>query len=85
LKESEGTIPKTACQQSCPAQAIMFGDISDPDSTVSKLKTLPQNYLLLGDLLTKPRTSYLARIRNPNPKMPDYHAPYSTEEYETKI
>jgi MoCo/4Fe-4S cofactor protein with predicted Tat translocation signal len=84
LKESEGTIPKTACQQACPAQAIVFGDISDPDSTVSKWKTLPQNYLLLGDLLTKPRTSYLARIRNPNPAMPDYHAPYSTEEYETR-
>ncbi len=84
LKESEGTIPKTACQQACPAGAIVFGDISDPDSSVSKLKTLPQNYLLLGDLLTKPRTSYLARIRNPNPKMPDYHAPFSTEEYETR-
>jgi molybdopterin-containing oxidoreductase family iron-sulfur binding subunit len=84
LKESEGTIPKTACQQACPAQAIMFGDVSDPDSTVSKQKTLPQNYLLLGDLLTKPRTSYLARIRNPNPKMPDYHEPFSTEEYDER-
>jgi MoCo/4Fe-4S cofactor protein with predicted Tat translocation signal len=84
LKESEGTIPKTACQQACPAGAIVFGDISDPDSTVSKWKTLPQNYLLLGDLLTKPRTSYLARIRNPNPAMPDFHAPYSTEEYEIR-
>ncbi|HEX3890090.1 MAG TPA: 4Fe-4S dicluster domain-containing protein, partial [Verrucomicrobiae bacterium] len=84
LKESEGTIPKTACQQACPAQAIMFGDVSDLDSTVSKLKTQPQNYALLGDLLTKPRTSYLARIRNPNPAMPDYHAPFSTEEYEER-
>ncbi|HEX3889952.1 MAG TPA: TAT-variant-translocated molybdopterin oxidoreductase [Verrucomicrobiae bacterium] len=84
LKESEGTIPKTACQQACPAGAIVFGDITDADSTVSKWKTQPQNYLLLGDLLTKPRTSYLARIRNPNPKMPDYHAPFSTEEYETR-
>jgi molybdopterin-containing oxidoreductase family iron-sulfur binding subunit len=84
LKESEGTIPKTACQQACPAGAIMFGDVSDPNSTVSKLKTQPQNYALLGDLLTKPRTSYLARIRNPNPKMPDYHAPFSTEEYEKR-
>jgi MoCo/4Fe-4S cofactor protein with predicted Tat translocation signal len=84
LKESEGTVPKTACQQACPAGAIVFGDISDPDSTVSKWKTLPQNYLLLGDLLTKPRTSYLSRIRNPNPAMPDFHAPYSTEEYEVR-
>ena len=82
LKESEGTIPKTACQQACPAQAIAFGDISDPDSTVSQWKGYGRNYAVLGDLLTKPRTTYLARIRNPNPAMPDFHAPYSTEEYE---
>jgi molybdopterin-containing oxidoreductase family iron-sulfur binding subunit len=43
---------------------------------------LPLNYSVLGDLLTKPRTTYLARIRNPNPAMPDYHEPYSSEEYE---
>jgi molybdopterin-containing oxidoreductase family iron-sulfur binding subunit len=84
LKEAEGTIPKTACQQACPAQAIVFGDISDPDSSVTKWKSYDRNYAVLGDLLTKPRTTYLARIRNPNPAMPDYHAPYSSEEYEKR-
>ncbi len=82
LSEAAGTVPKTACQQACPAGAITFGDVSDPDSSVSKLKLLPQNYSVLADLLTKPRTTYLARIRNPNPHMPDYHDPFSTEEYE---
>ncbi|HEY4416592.1 MAG TPA: TAT-variant-translocated molybdopterin oxidoreductase [Verrucomicrobiae bacterium] len=82
LTEAAGTVPKTACQQACPAGAIVFGDISDAASTVSTLKKLPHNYSVLGDLLTKPRTTYLARIRNPNPAMPDYHVPFSTEEYE---
>jgi molybdopterin-containing oxidoreductase family iron-sulfur binding subunit len=59
----------TACQAACPTQAITFGDISDPLSHVAQLRNEPHNYSLLGELLTKPRTTYLARVRNPNPKI----------------
>jgi molybdopterin-containing oxidoreductase family iron-sulfur binding subunit len=59
----------TACQQACPAQAIIFGNINDPGSRVSKLKAEPRSYGLLADLNTRPRTSYLARVKNPNPEI----------------
>jgi molybdopterin-containing oxidoreductase family iron-sulfur binding subunit len=61
----------TACAQVCPTEAIVFGDIKDPDSRVSKMKQQDRNYRLLDYLNVSARTSYLARIRNPNPKMPD--------------
>ncbi len=61
---------QAACQQACPAEAIVFGDLKDPKSHVAQLRTLPQNYHLLEYLNLQTRTAYLARIRNPNPKMP---------------
>jgi MoCo/4Fe-4S cofactor protein with predicted Tat translocation signal len=61
----------TACAQACPTGAIVFGDIKDPQSRVSKMKQQDRNYRLLDYLNVVARTSYLARIRNPNPKMPD--------------
>jgi molybdopterin-containing oxidoreductase family iron-sulfur binding subunit len=59
----------TACQAVCPTEAIVFGDINDPNSRVSKLKANERNYGLLDDLNTKPRTSYLSALRNPNPEI----------------
>jgi len=61
----------TACAQACPTEAIVFGDIKDPESRVSKMKQQDRDYRILESLNTVPRVSYLARIRNPNPKMPD--------------
>jgi molybdopterin-containing oxidoreductase family iron-sulfur binding subunit len=64
----DGTV-LTACQQVCPTQAIIFGDIGDTSSQVRKAKEEPLNYVLLEELQTRPRTSYLWRLTNTNPEL----------------
>ena len=68
LQIDDGSL-QTACQQACPTEAIVFGNINDPDSQVARLKADALNYGVLSELGTLPRTTYLARLRNPHPDL----------------
>jgi len=61
---------ETACQGACPTRAIVFGNLNDPAGAVVRAKSDPRNYALLAELNTRPRTTYLASVKNPNPSLP---------------
>jgi molybdopterin-containing oxidoreductase family iron-sulfur binding subunit len=67
-KVRDGEI-QTACQATCPTEAIVFGDLNDKNSRVAKMQAEKLNYSLLAELNTRPRTTYLAELRNPNPEV----------------
>lgn len=69
-KPADGAVV-TACQQACPADAIYFGDLTDETSVVAKMKRNERNYLMLEELNVRPRTSYIAKLTNPNPVLVD--------------
>jgi MoCo/4Fe-4S cofactor protein with predicted Tat translocation signal len=86
----DGTI-KVACQQVCPVEAIVFGNIKDPKSAVAQAKAQSQDYALLGYLNIRPRTTYLGKLRNPNLAMPEFagqpeekRLPFSRQEFNAK-
>jgi len=66
LKDGEAL---TACQQVCPAEAIVFGNSNEPASQVAGAKKRPRDYIVVEELKTKPPTTYLAKLRNPNPEL----------------
>jgi molybdopterin-containing oxidoreductase family iron-sulfur binding subunit len=74
---------QTACQSVCPTDAIIFGDLNDPNSRVARLKKDPRNYNVLNSLNTQPRTTYLANLKNQNKEMPDYKVPKVKESEHT--
>ncbi|MBI5689453.1 MAG: TAT-variant-translocated molybdopterin oxidoreductase [Verrucomicrobia bacterium] len=76
---------QVACEQTCPVDAIVFGNLLEANSAVNQAKAREQDYAVLGYLNVRPRTTYSGKLRNPNPKMPDYQPlPFSRVEYARK-